>query len=348
MEQKQKNWLIGGGVALGVLLLASMASNNGSPQFNGTDGGGGSGGGGSSGGGTPSGTAGGRYTLVDENGFGQQMPAASVEIPAGWSAQGTFRWNGTTPCDVENPARYLRMTSADGSRQIEYHPGLIVGNMLNIQPSARCIQAQVNSVEQLIGQIVIPNVAQGWQLQSVNQAQVPANIQQQAQQTPGSNPFAFDAILTSADGSQSGLLQIAGMISQVNNPVPGMPTPVFTLIPNIRFMRGPRDSLQQLAQLAQQVSDSTQLDQRWSQLVHEHRMRMINGGRPGPGGGSSGGGSSGGGSSGGGPRENFPGERTGENIQRETVDGIREVQRCRDPQTGEVYEISIHAGPCPQ
>lgn len=338
---ENKHWLIGGGVLLAILAIASV-SNNDNPSFNGADGGGGSGG-------VPtSSTAGGRYTLIDENGFGQQMPAASVEIPAGWRAQGSFRWNGATPCDVENPARYMRMTSADGSQQIEYFPGLIVGNMLGIQPSARCIQAQVNSIEDLLGQIVIPNVIQGWTLQSVNQAQIPQGIQQQAQQFPNASAFAFDAILASPDGAQTALLQVAGITSRVDTMGTGMPTPVTSMISNIRVMRGPRDALMQLAQLADQVSASTQLDPRWSQLVHEHRMRMINGGRQRPGGGSGGGSGGGGGDSGGSGGENFPGERAGERQQRRTVDGIREVQRCRDPQTGEVYEISIHAGPCPQ
>lgn len=334
---ENKHWLIGGGVLLAVLAIASVGNDGGTSFGDGSGGGGG-------GGGTTS-TAGGRYTLVDENGFNQQMPAATVEIPAGWSAQGSFRWNGATPCDMENPARYLRLTSADGSRQIEYFPGIITGNMLNIPPSARCIQADINSVEQMLGQIVIPNVAQGWTLQSVNQAQVPPQVQQQAQQSPNGNAYAFDAILASPDGAQSALLQVVGMTSQINNPVPGMATPVFNTIGSIRVMRGPRDSLPQLAQMAEQVAASTQLNPQWSQLVHEHRMRMINGGRPAPSG-SSGGGS--GGSGGGSGGENFPGERAEERRQRDRIDGIREVQRCRDPNTGEIYEISIHSGPCPQ
>lgn len=336
-----KHWLIGGGALLAVLAFAN-AGNDGNML-----GGGGGGGGGSGGGGTTS-TAGGRYTLIDENGFGQQMPAATVEVPAGWSAQGSFRWNGATPCDTENPARYLRLTSADGSQQIEYFPGLIVGNMLGIPPSARCIQAEVNGVEQMLSQIVVPNVAQGWTLQSVNQAQVPPQMQQQAQQMPGSNPFAFDAILASPDGAQSGLLQIAGITSQVDTRGTGMPTPITHVISSIRLMRGARDALPQLAQMAEQVSASTQLNPQWSRLLHEHRMRMINGGRPRPGG-SSGGGSGGGssGGSGGSGGENYPGERSGERRQGDIIDGIREVQRCRNPDTGEIYEVSIHAGPCP-
>src|SRR5215218_1966277 len=116
---ENKHWLIGGGVLLAVIAIGSVRNDGIMP------GGGGDGGGG---GGTTS-TAGGRYTLVDENGFGQQMPAATVEVTAGWSAQGSFRWNGATPCDMENPARYLRLSSADGSQQIEYFPGLIIGNM---------------------------------------------------------------------------------------------------------------------------------------------------------------------------------------------------------------------------
>lgn len=340
-----KHWLIGGAALLAVIAIANVGNESGAPSGGGGDGGGADGG---AGGGAPSSTAGGRYTLVDENGFGQQMPAATVDVPAGWSAQGSFRWNGATLCDMENPARTLRLTSSDGSQQIEFLPGLIVGNMLRIPPSARCIQAQVNSIEDMLGQVVIPNVAQGWQLQSVNQAQVPASVQQQAQQVPDTSPFAFDATLTSPDGAQSALLQIAGMTTQVNNPVPGAPNAVWHQITSIRLMRGQSDALPQLAQLAQQVSDSTQLDARWSQLLHEHRMRMINGGRPSPRGSSGGGGSSGGDGSGGTGGENFPGEGAGERQQRRTVDGIREVQRCRDPDTGEVYEISIHAGPCPQ
>ncbi len=331
-----KHWLIGGGALLLVLAIANARNDDNSSNSAG----------GGNGGVPTSSTAGGRYTLIDENGFGQQMPAATVEIPAGWRAQGSFRWNGSTPCDMENPARYLRLDSADGGQQIEYFPGIIVGNMLNIQPSARCIQADINSVEQMLGQIVIPNVAQGWTLQSINQAQVPPQVAQQAQQNPNGRAYAFDAILASPDGAQSALLQVIGMTSQINNPIPGMAAPVFNTIGSIRLMRGQRDALPQLAQLAEQVAASTQVDPRWSQLVHEHRMRMINGGRR-PGGSSGGGGGSPGGSGGTGDRENFPGERSGERRQRDTIDTIREVQRCTNPDTGEVYEISIHSGPCP-
>jgi hypothetical protein len=54
--------------------------------------------------------------IVDSQGFGSPMTAATVQIPAGWQAQGGVQWNRQTPC-VGNQLRLQWMAGAPDGRQ---------------------------------------------------------------------------------------------------------------------------------------------------------------------------------------------------------------------------------------
>jgi len=63
-------------------------------------------------------------TVEDLNGFGRPIPAATVQIPAGWRAQGGIRWDRSTDC-VANQMRFNWLaTAADGRSAYEIMPGL--------------------------------------------------------------------------------------------------------------------------------------------------------------------------------------------------------------------------------
>jgi hypothetical protein len=78
-----------------------------------------------------------RLTIMDAGGFPEPMPAATVEVPAGWRAQGGIVWNQGTHC-VSNKVRLeWRARSRDDLHGFEIMPGYswqVQGTQLQMNP----------------------------------------------------------------------------------------------------------------------------------------------------------------------------------------------------------------------
>ena len=78
-----------------------------------------------------------RVAIPDGGGFAEPMPAATVEIPASWRAQGGVLWNPGTNC-VNNKVRFeWRARSRDDLHGLEILPGYnwqVKGTQLQMNP----------------------------------------------------------------------------------------------------------------------------------------------------------------------------------------------------------------------
>lgn len=63
-----------------------------------------------------------RLTIIDRNGFGQPMPAFTVETPAGWEGGGMVFWDTTNSCLEVVPSMNWQARSPDGSQTFEVLP----------------------------------------------------------------------------------------------------------------------------------------------------------------------------------------------------------------------------------
>lgn len=61
--------------------------------------------------------------IVDAQGFGQPMRAATLQVPAGWRAEGGIDWDRSTPCVGNQMKIQWRASAPDGSRAFELMPG---------------------------------------------------------------------------------------------------------------------------------------------------------------------------------------------------------------------------------
>lgn len=62
-----------------------------------------------------------RVPVIDPNGFEKPMPALWVQIPQGWKTAGGVVWNQQAPCGA-NPGYRWQAQSPDGSRSLELLP----------------------------------------------------------------------------------------------------------------------------------------------------------------------------------------------------------------------------------
>lgn len=62
-----------------------------------------------------------RATVIDPGGFGQPMPAYSLQIPANWQDQGSVQW-ASSGCTAPSPSLAWRARSADGRLAMEFIP----------------------------------------------------------------------------------------------------------------------------------------------------------------------------------------------------------------------------------
>lgn len=62
-----------------------------------------------------------RTTIIDPSGFGQPMPAFSLQMPRGWLDQGTTQWS-IGGCTAGSPSLAWRARSPDGRQAMEFIP----------------------------------------------------------------------------------------------------------------------------------------------------------------------------------------------------------------------------------
>lgn len=288
-----------------------------------------------------------RHEVVDQSGFERPMTAFSLPVPPGWRAQSEMVWSGNGRCAAGNPSAMIRMTSADGRAQIEYLHGFLASNYSDVfrargmTATDQCVLGTVTSGEQMVREVVVPRLRQGWQMESITPVQLPAPVQQIVQASRGGGPqvegYAFHILLASPDGTQVEQMYVAGMVSTVDAMGTGVAPPVQNMVGLLWAARGTRDSVPQLFQVGEQIRAALQYNPDWQERMNRHNKKIQDYNSPnyrspappttapvGP---------------------NTPNEGIhSDPAQRRRIDGIREVERCYDPETGVVYEVSIHVG----
>jgi hypothetical protein len=316
----------------------------------------------------PSENAGGTvpYKVIDTEGFDRPMTAFTMDIPAGWTVAAQMRWdNRNGQCSVDIASANIRLTSPDGSAQIEFLPGYMVSNYSDIflnrgsRPGDYCVIAMADSGEKLVRDIALPQLRRGWTVESMTAVALPPSVKllADAARSGGGNarvePYAIETILRSPDGNRFEKLAMAGVAVTQPQIIEGLAPNLLNQNTQNWAVRGPRAQLGQLEATARAIMASVKADPEWQRAMSAFRERLARASQPRPPrGGSSSGGSSSGGSSSGGTDPGFDmggwrrDQRRDDKEQERRVDGIREEEECVDPETGRRYTVSIHVG-CP-
>ncbi len=304
------------------------------------------------------------HQVIDSEGFGQPIPAMTLDVPAGWTAASQIRWdNANGQCSLNVASANVRLTAPDGKAQIELLPGYIVssysdpilsrGSVVNDY----CVVAMADSGEALVRDIALPALRRGWSVEAMNAVAVPADLQNMVDRlasvtggggggTPEYRPYAIETLLRSPDGTLVEKLYMAGFVT-MGAQMQGMRQSVINQNTQTWAVRAPRERLAEIDAVGQAVRASVKVDPAWKQRIDDHFEQLNRRSRPNPRNGSS---SSGGGSSGSSGNPGFDMDRWREDQRRDDIDqrrrieGIREEEECVDPDTGRRYRVSIHVG----
>jgi hypothetical protein len=312
------------------------------------------GGGGSGGGGWGGGQGGGTTTheVIDQTGFERPVRALTVPVPAGWQVQSNIRWNSVPgQCSSSVAAPHIRMNSPDGREQIEVLPGYIVTSDSSVitrtgaQPGDFCVVAIADSGESLVRNIVIPRIRAGARVDRVVSVQL--TPQQQALKAQldqlsaasgnmRAEVYSMEAWLTHPDGTAEVLL-LAGYLFASPQLIAGVPPLVTNNNDSVISVRGSPQRIEALLQTTRAIIAGAQFDPAWKAQIEEtQRIVSTPVNTRGRGGGGGGGGFD---------MDRWREEqRRDDRAQRDRIDSIREVERCYDPETGTVVEVSIHIG----
>ena len=307
------------------------------------------------GGGGGGGAGGARHEVIDQSGFERPVQALTIPVPRGWQAQSEIRWNNTTgQCSAGIASPYIRMTAPDGREQIEILPGYLVTSDITMitnrgtQPGDFCVLGIADSGESLVRNIIAPRLRSGARIDRIVAVPLTAEQQQakaQMEQTARAagqmrvEVYSLEAWLTHQDGSAE-VLAVAGYLFAYPQLIAGVPPIVFNSSDSVISVRTSADRAQALLQTARELIAGVQFNPEWKAQIEETQRVVTTpvSSRGGRGGGGGGGG-------GGFDMDRWREEqRRDDRQQRDRIDTIREVERCYDPETGTVYEVSIHVG----
>lgn len=347
--------------ALGAIALYAAFDSGGTAATAGGDGQGGGGWTAPTGGGADGGRGGG-HEVIDSQGFDRPVTAMTVQLPPGWQAQSQIRWDNINgQCSTNIASAHILMRSGDGREQIEIMPGFLATTDAQAiysrgsQPGDFCVVAMADSGEALIRGLIIPRLRAGAQIERINnvaltqeQQQLQAQLQQMVQSGGGQMRavvYSLEAWLRHSDGSAE-VIAVSGFLFAGPQLIAGVPPLVSNYNDHILSVRTSPDRLPDLLQTARGVIASVQFNPEWKASVEETRRILTQPATRTGGGGTrvSGGGGSGGGGGGFDMEEWRRRQQQDDAEQRRRIDTIREVERCYDPETGRVYEVSIHVG----
>lgn len=302
------------------------------------------------------------HQIIDREGFGKPILAMTIDVPNGWTAASQIRWDSANgQCSLAVASPNVRLTSSDGSAQIEFLPGYIVSSFSDTIRARGstvgdyCVVAMADSGEALVRDIAVPSLRPGWAIESMTSVALPADLKSsverlQAATGGGSNhqPYAIETMLRSPDGALVEKLFMAGFVTTSAQTMPGMRPLMINQNTQTWAVRAPRERIAEIDAIGKAVGASLKIDPTWKRAMDDHFEQLNRRSRPSPRGGGSSGGS--GGSSGGRPGFDMDGwrerDRRSDIEQDKRIDVIREEQDCVDPETGRVYKVSIHTG-CP-
>lgn len=95
-----------------------------------------------------------RANIVDNSGFGQAMPALSIDVPAGWQPRGGIEWHRQVECLGNTWAPRWSAASADGLHEVTLLPRMAwqvqSGSIVPMNP---CPAAAMDSVQAYLTQV---------------------------------------------------------------------------------------------------------------------------------------------------------------------------------------------------
>ncbi len=95
-----------------------------------------------------------RVAIVDREGFGQPLDAATIEVPAGWVAQGGVRWRPDVECVGNTVGFEWAATSSDGLQAVSLMPRLAWQVDGTVVPMNPCPAAPIQTARAYLESVV--------------------------------------------------------------------------------------------------------------------------------------------------------------------------------------------------
>ena len=208
--------------------------------------------------------------IIDQNGFGQPMVAADVQIPAGWQAVGGVSWNDNTNCVANQLQLGWSAMAPDSLTAVEILPGFnwqVAGTEIQMNP---CPAAPWRSTREFL-EATVQRTRPGARLLGYERL---ADVEQRMAQSAQANPQAqlrHDAgrllIGYAKDGvAMQELLSAAITFSSMQgNVVAGTAT--------ISSLRAPEGRLDR--DLGKRIGDSMRANPQWMQAMQQRSMASL-------------------------------------------------------------------------
>ena len=208
--------------------------------------------------------------IIDQNGFGQPMVAADVQVPAGWQTVGGVSWNDNTNCVANQLQLGWSAMAPDSLTAVEILPGFnwqVAGTEIQMNP---CPAAPWRSTREFL-EATVQRTRPGARLLGYERL---ADVEQRMAQSAQANPQArlrHDAgrllIGYAKDGvAMQELLSAAITFSSMQgNVVAGTAT--------ISSLRAPEGRLDR--DLGKRIGDSMRANPQWMQAMQQRSMASL-------------------------------------------------------------------------
>ena len=208
--------------------------------------------------------------IIDQNGFGQPMVAADVQIPAGWQTVGGVSWNDNTNCVANQLQLGWSAMAPDSLTAVEILPGFnwqVAGTEIQMNP---CPAAPWRSTREFL-EATVQRTRPGARVLGYERL---ADVEQRMAQSAQANPQAqlrHDAgrllIGYAKDGvAMQELLSAAITFSSMQgNVVAGTAT--------ISSLRAPEGRLDR--ELGKRIGDSMRPNPQWMQAMQQRSMASL-------------------------------------------------------------------------
>ena len=208
--------------------------------------------------------------IIDQNGFGQPMVAADVQIPAGWQTVGGVSWNDNTNCVANQLQLGWSAMAPDSLTAVEILPGFnwqVAGTEIQMNP---CPAAPWRSTREFL-EATVQRTRPGARVLGYERL---ADVEQRMAQSAQANPQAqlrHDAgrllIGYAKDGvAMQELLSAAITFSSMQgNVVAGTAT--------ISSLRAPEGRLDR--DLGKRIGDSMRANPQWMQAMQQRSMASL-------------------------------------------------------------------------
>ena len=208
--------------------------------------------------------------IIDQNGFGQPMVAADVQIPAGWQTVGGVSWNDNTNCVANQLQLGWSAMAPDSLTAVEILPGFnwqVSGTEIQMNP---CPAAPWRSTREFL-EATVQRTRPGARVLGYERL---ADVEQRMAQSAQANPQAqlrHDAgrllIGYAKDGvAMQELLSAAITFSSMQgNVVAGTAT--------ISSLRAPEGRLDR--DLGKRIGDSMRANPQWMQAMQQRSMASL-------------------------------------------------------------------------